>query len=341
MLANILSSVAQIGGSVAGAMIGGGAVNTANNQQARGYDAANQSARNALSAQSGLLNPYAQRGNAAGDSINALLGIGGATYATPESAAASQAAEDAWAAQAIQTIRGQVQKGEAKRSRQALEATAGQSPSQQLAAMRAVLGSRGIGILNSLEASRPLPGTQAGGAAPSGPANPQAQQDAFKVFREGTGYQFNMNEGLNAVAQRFAGSGAYQSGAAMKALQGRATGIADNTFGSYLNALQQQQQTGLAGAGGLSSAYGGYADRFGANTTRSAENSANAAIAQGAIKQNALGSIANTVGSFASSFGGGGAGGGFNMGQALSGGAALGNPRIPQTPIALPSGTWG
>jgi hypothetical protein len=341
MLSNIISGVAQIGGAVAGSMIGAGAVNAANNMQARGYDAANQSARNALGAQAGLLNPYAQRGNAAGDSTNALLGLGGATYATPESAAASQAAEDAWAAQAIQTIRGQVKKGEARRSRQALEATAGQSPTQQLAAMRAVLGSRGVGILSSLEASRPLPGTQQASAAPAAPANPQAQQDAFQQFRDSTGYQFNRDEGLRAVAQNFAGNRAYQSGAAMKALQGRATGIADNTFGSYLQALQGQQQTGLQGAGVLSGAYGSYADRFGGNTTRQAENSANAAVAQGTIKSNALGQIAQGVGSmFGSSYGAGG-GGGFNMGQALMGGNSLGNPRIPQAPIALPSGTWG
>ncbi len=340
MLANILSGVAQIGGSVAGSMMTGGAISAANNTQARGYDAANQQARNALGAQTGVLNPYAQRGNAAGDSINALLGLGGATYATPESQAAQGQADDAWAANAIATIRGQVQKGEARRTRKALEATAGQSPSQQLAAMRAVLGSRGVGILNSLEASRPLPGTQQAGGAPAGPANPQSQQDAFQRFREGTGYQFNMNEGLNAVAQRFAGSGAYQSGAAMKALQRQATGIADNTFGSYLNALQGQQQTGLQGAGLMSGAYGAFADRFGANTTQQANNSANAAVAQGAQKAGALGSIAQALGSMASSYGGAG-GGGFNFGQAMGGANSLGSPRIPNAPIALPSGTWG
>lgn len=335
MLGNIAQSVAQIGGAVAGSMIAGGAVNAANNMQARGFDAANQQARNALGAQVGVISPLTQRGNAAGDAINALLGVGGATYASPQ---ATAQADDAWAANALSTIRGQVKKGEARRLRKALESTAGQSPSQQLAAARAVLGSRGVGILQSLEASRPLPGTQAGGA-PSAPANPQAQQDAFQRFRDSTGYQFNLNEGLNAVSQRFAGLGAMQSGAAMRALQRTGAGIADNTFGNYLGALTNQQQAGLVGAGMQSNAYGAFADRFGANATRQAENSANAAVAQGAIKQNALGSIAQSLGGmFGSSYGGGGGG---NFSAALNAGSRLGNPTIPMQPIALPSGTWG
>ena len=242
MLGNIISSVAQIGGSVAGGIIGGGAVNAANNIQARGYDAANQQARNALGAQVGVVSPFTQRGNAAGDAINALLGIGGATYATPESQAAQQQQDEAFARNALAQIGGSVKKAEKRRYRQALERSSGLSAVEQLNNVRAVLGSRGVGILQSLEASRPLPGTQAGGsAAPSAPANPQAQQDAFARFREGTGYQFNLNEGLNAVAQRFAGSGAYQSGAAMRALQRTGAGIADNTFGNYINALTNRR----------------------------------------------------------------------------------------------------
>lgn len=336
MLANIAQSVAQIGGSIAGGMIAGGAVNAANNMQARGFDAANNQARNALGAQVGVISPFTQRGNAAGDAINALLGIGGATYASPQ---ATAQADDAWATNALAQIRGTVKKGEARRVRQALERSAGLSPMEQLNNVRAVLGSRGVGILQSLEASRPLPGTQAGGA-PSAPANPQAQQDAFQRFREGTGYQFNLNEGLNAVSQRFAGLGAMQSGAAMRALQRTGAGIADNTFGNYLGALTNQQQAGLVGAGMQSNAYGAFADRFGANATRQAENSANAAVAQGAIKQNALASIGQSVGGmFGSSYGGGGGGGNFSA--ALNAGSRLGNPTIPMQPIALPSGTWG
>ncbi len=229
MIQGILQGVAQVAGGIAGGMIGGGAINAANNFQARGFDAANQTARQAL------------------------------------------------------------------------------------------------------------------GQAPSAPANPQAQQDAFQAFRDSTGYQFNMNEGLNAVGQRFAGSGAYQSGAAMKALQRQATGLADNTFGSYLNALQGQQQSGLGSAAIMSGNYNQFADRFGQNAVNSANNAANAAVAQGANKVNAIGSIAQGVGNmFGSSFGGGmggGASGGLQPGY-TAGAYKLGMPTIPNAPLALPSDAW-
>lgn len=65
------------------------------------------------------------------------------------------------------------------------------------------------------------------------------------------GYQFNLNQGLDAINKQLAASGLVGTGRAIKAAQDYATGLADRTYNDAFNrwASQNQQLSGLSGQG--------------------------------------------------------------------------------------------
>jgi hypothetical protein len=65
------------------------------------------------------------------------------------------------------------------------------------------------------------------------------------LFRRQPGYQFQVAEGERGVKNNLAALGMKNSGAALKALTRFRTGLADQSYGSYLDRL-----SGIAGAGG-------------------------------------------------------------------------------------------
>lgn len=66
----------------------------------------------------------------------------------------------------------------------------------------------------------------------------------FSRFKTTPGYQFQVSEGEKGVVNNLSALGMKNSGSALKALTRFRTGLADQTFDTYLNRLQ-----GLAGAG--------------------------------------------------------------------------------------------
>lgn len=122
-------------------------------------------------------------------------------------------------------------------------------------------------------------GTQALGRI----SNPNA---LLQNFQTSPGYQFRMQQGLDAVNQSKAQNGLLRSGGAVKALNDYASGTASSEFGNWWN-----QQMGLVGTGekGLATE-GGVAD-----------NSSNIALANGAQQGNASIALGNNVGNLAGS----------------------------------------
>lgn len=117
-------------------------------------------------------------------------------------------------------------------------------------------------------------------------------QSAFDAFRNYTGYDFRLKQGLNAVNSGFAGKGLLQSGAALKSLNDYGQGMASAEFGNYLNALGNQQQMGLSAAQATAGVGSGYANSLGTIAMQSGANQANAALAQG----QAMGGMVNSLG---------------------------------------------
>lgn len=189
-------SGALIGGAVLGGSILGSNSANKNAKRAAQTSADNNAANIALQRESRdmalqRLDPYASRGNVAGNAINALLGLGGSEPMTAPTAPPTAA------------------------SRYGLGDN-GQMPY-----------ARGFGsaVFNraNLQNGNPMlsGGTMQTTAMPQQPAPQsaqQAQQAAFDRFRNSTGYQFRVAEGQDALNSGFAGSGLVQSGAALRAL---------------------------------------------------------------------------------------------------------------------------
>lgn len=99
-----------------------------------------------------------------------------------------------------------------------------------------------------------------------GLAGSQDQAESQAAFQNTPGYAFARDEGLRGVDQNFAGNGNFNSGARDKARMKFGTGLADQTYGQYMDRLFNYGQQGLQ-AGNLISGSGQYS--FGDSTSNS------------------------------------------------------------------------
>lgn len=212
-----------------------------------------------------MLDPFVQRGNAAGGTINALLGLGGAPAPQPAPNALAQ----------FQGPSGFAQGGRGF--------TAGLPYGIGDGAI--MTGSFNNGQFTNMTAVPQTPGFQA--RSPQ-----QAANDAFDIFRGSTGYQFRLGEGLDALNSGFAGSGLLQSGAAMRGALEYGQNFASNEFANYLNALGSQQ---AVGAGAASSA-AGVGQNFAGTVINSNNQNAQNQMAAQLSRQNPLANVFGTIG---------------------------------------------
>lgn len=165
-------------------------------------------------------------------------------------------------------------------------------------------------------------------SAPSTPAthtasgahatNALSPTQALGNFANSAGMQFQLQQGSDAIQNRYAAHGALQSGAAMKALSDYAQGTAlNNYFMPYMSLLGGQQAVGAqagSAVAGVGSSFGNAATGINSNlgnaTTNingqmggAIQNGANAA-AQGAYVNGAANvGLGNTIGSALGQFG--------------------------------------
>lgn len=126
------------------------------------------------------------------------------------------------------------------------------------------------------------PYTGAGGEAVNRLNNPG------QYFETSPGYNFRLQQGLDAVGTNSAVSGLMRSGGAMKALNDYASGMASQEYGNWWN-----QQSGLAGMGLQGASIGaGLASGNAADIGTNASNRANAGFA----RANAWGDLAGQLG---------------------------------------------
>lgn len=283
-LATALAAAATIGGSIlssnaqkkAAKSASTAAQNTANQNNALAQWMYNQNA--------GVLSPYQQRGNAAGNAMNALLGLGGPSnnmgqaFIDPNGYAGSDAG---FAPQ-----------------------TGIQNALSMYGDTMSIDGApTGIGFGGYMPPTAPTAQATPQAAPQTGNALSQ-YQDAFKNYQDSTGYQFRLNQGQRAIGSNFAARGLSNSGAAAKSLLGYNQGMASNEFGNYLNQLSGIQNMGL-GAGSAQAGVGqNYVNTVSANNDSAGTAAANAALLRGNATANMFGSIAGGIGNiFGSSFG--------------------------------------
>jgi hypothetical protein len=226
------------------------------------------------------LSPFMARGNVAGDTMNALLGLGGGQQSMPT-----------------------------------------QQPTQQQ-----YMG----GQQNALTASKPWLSSGFGGSgtqfappqmgyAPQAPQQmggdqsaQQAAGNAFDIFRNSTGYQFRLDEGMDALNSGYAGAGVLQSGDALRAATEYGQNFASNEFGNYMGYLGNQQGVGLAGASAVAGVGQNYANNLTALNNQNAQNITNSAVAKANNTNSMIGGIGGAFGNalggmaYGNGFGGGG-----------------------------------
>lgn len=285
-----IGTAAAIGLGVAGIGSALGA-SSANKASRRAADTATQTAQmnNALARDiygqnQQALSPFMQRGNAAGNQINALLGLGGA--ANNNTMQPSYGAANGYTPGDQHMGGGQF--GQYVQSNPDLMAEYNRNRGQ--------FGSMAdYGRFHwqqyGQNEGRDLPSVTAQ-PAQGGQNAQQAATNAFDTFRNSTGYQFRLGEGMNALNSGWAGAGTLQSGAAAKDAMRYGQNFASNEFGNYMGALQGQQAVGLGGASALAGVGQNYAGLVTQNN-----NSAGSAVANSQLaKQNVFGNMAGMIG---------------------------------------------
>jgi len=141
--------------------------------------------------------------------------------------------------------------------------------------------------------------------------DPAASQAALNTYLNSTGYQFNFNQGQDAVTTDKAASGLLNSGSTLKALDTFGTGLADQYGQQYEQNLQGVANTGQSAVNSLTGAGQNYANAVSSNNNNAAQASGQAGIQSAGQINSLIGSAFNAyaLSRGASSYGGGGSGG--------------------------------
>lgn len=274
-----LAAVAAVGavGSIAGGVISSSGAKSAANASAAAADRSAAVQQDIFNQNKQTLAPYVQTGIPATNQINALLGLA-PTTSTVDWNGYANANPDLMAAYNAQ----------------------GQAHPSGMGGFLGVIGNILSGNVGAYNAKPDLATfaqqwqKQHGGdlGAYTTTTNPQdAANAAFGQYRNSTGYDFRMKQGLDAVNSGYAGAGTIKSGAAMKAVSDYGQGMASQEFGNYLGALGSQQGVGLTAAGSQAGVATNFANSLGNIYMQNGANQANASLA----KANALGGAVNGV----------------------------------------------
>lgn len=81
-----------------------------------------------------------------------------------------------------------------------------------------------------------------------------AQDAGFQKWKDSTGYQFGLNQGMQSITGNAATVGTLNSGPTLKALNKFGQDYANTQYGNYVNQLQGLLGSGIQGAGALAGA---------------------------------------------------------------------------------------
>jgi hypothetical protein len=334
-----------IGGAVLGSKAQKKAANQANAAQQDATQAQLQLGRESMAlnrdiynSNYSLLSPFVSRGNVAGNSINALLGLPSApAMASPlagggsvgGSTTATQTPIDEWSR--IQgMLTDNIDNNFDPAALSYIRANQGRIPANYdgptldqisrfrtdsipgnyeaaLARLGGVIASNPVQH-NPVASQTPAGGTTTATGAAATPST--TPQQAFQNFANSAGMQFQLQRGGDMINNNYAARGQLQSGAAMRSLQdyGQQTAL-NNYFLPYMGLLSGQQavgaQTGAAVAG-VGSNFGntaaGINSQMGSAIQGGADAAGNAALLRGQANSNMWGSIGGALGGLASSF---------------------------------------
>lgn len=280
--AAIGAGVASVGGSVMGASATKKAANKAADTSMAVAKENNRLAADIYGQNKSALSPYMERGNAAGSAINALLGLGSGS-----TGGATGSGSDADYAQYVDSNPDLLNEWNRIRDEGRFNTMADYGQWHY--------GNYGQGEGRSVGAPQ--------SALDNGQTVTNAE-NAFKAYQDSSGYQFRMNQGMDALNTGYAGRGLLNSGAARKSALEYGQNLGSAEFGNYLGYLGNQQGVGLSGASALAGVGQNYVNSVSANNNSAGSAAANAALAKGTANANMWGGIAGAAGNvFGSSFG--------------------------------------
>lgn len=295
LIAGGIGAAASIGGAVLGANSTKKATQAAADTSLQTAQMNNALYRDIYNQNRAALAPFMQRGNAAGDQLNALLGLGGgmsnsAGYAQIAPANDYQQPNpNGYPTQAPAGWRPSYAGEQHFTQEPQYQASLGHMPYEDGNMPNAYGGAAaGYGM-------QPVNSPQATGATVPATAG-TTQNNAFDTFRNSTGYQFRLGEGMNALNHGLASAGSINSGAAAKAAMRYGQNFASNEFGQYAGLLGQQQGVGLSGASALAGVGQNYAGMVGQSNQNAGDNAANALLMRGAANANMYQGIAGGLG---------------------------------------------
>lgn len=253
MAIGTLAAVALGAGALGSAALSAGAAGKASRAAT---DAANQSAavqREQLQAAQNALSPYQGLGVPAGNTINALLGLGGGQ----DWNAYLQSNPDV---------------------------------AQYYADNRGALGGQFATPQDYAKWHYNNFGQTEGRSVPQATSS-DAAAHAYDIFKNSIGYQNTMDEAMRGVNSLYAGAGTIKSGAAIKAAQDRAANIAQGTLGNYLGYLGNQQGLGMSAGSALAGVGQNYANSMGNIYSQKADAVGNAALTNAANINSLVGTL--------------------------------------------------
>jgi len=277
--------------SVAGGVIASGGAKSAANTSAAAADKSAAVQQDIFNQNKQTLSPYVQAGLPATGMINNALGLGANDPASINYSAFVDANPEALAAFNAQQSSGAGQysplAGWGRNSLLGQLNAMGSGNAGPAGALdKAAFGKQWAAQNNSDLSAYTTPGQTAADKA----------QGAFDTFRNSTGYNFRVNQGMNALNSGYAGAGTIKSGAAIKAATDYGQGMASQEFGNWLNALGSQQGVGLNAAGAQAGVSSNYANALGNIYQQNGANQANAALAGANAMGSGIGNITNLIG---------------------------------------------
>lgn len=308
----IIGGAIAAGGAVASAKIGSSGAKSAAQASENAANTSAQVQREQFQGAQNALMPFQQAGLPATQQINALLGLGGGTGSPGQTDWGAYVNGNADALANWNAIKG----------------------NSDGAQFGGDINAFGRFHYQNDGSTRDLSSFNSGAVSAS---SADAARAAFEQFRNSTGYDWRVKQGMNALNSGYAGAGTLKSGAAIKGAVDYGQGMASQEFGNYLGALGNQQALGLSAGSALAGVGQNYANSLGNIYMQNGANQANSALVRSANTGQAVNSLAGIAGNVfgGTNFGGGG---GVNM-NALNAGTAAYSPALA-SPYAGQTNDW-
>jgi hypothetical protein len=287
------TAVIGAGGAILGGQAQKSAAKTAAKAAEQGAAVNDKLIRDIYGENASRLDPYHSYGLEAGGALMDLL-LGG-NHAAASSSRTLQPASDAeidnWAQGALSALAGEVNPGIMAKVRGIAD------PSDRLSALEPLLQKVDRQVYSAYLNSNARPtGKYVTTTAPAAGSTNAGALDAFAKFRQGTNYNWRLNEGLNARNLQMAARGGLESGAAEKSAIEFGQNLASDELSRYMNLLSDQYRLGLGAASSLAGNGQGMAGALVSNNNAATSAAGNAAIASGNANASMWTGIAGSLG---------------------------------------------